>query len=87
MTRTREQAPERRRDPEAGRLEQEINSGMRRDGIRQRICLHPDTTLTPLGAGELREWLLECDYCPQWIMQADGNGVPRLAAWYWRDDG
>lgn len=71
-------------DPARGAQEFGINAGMDRDGIGQRVCLHPDRTLTAMGAGLLREWLLECDYCPQYSVTADGIGMPDLAAWYWR---
>lgn len=72
-------------EPAVGRVEFEINRGMERDGIGQRVCLHPDRTLTGLGAGELREWLLECDYCPAFIMLAEGLAAgAQLPAWYWR---
>jgi hypothetical protein len=71
-------------NPLRGAQEFTINSGMERDGIQQRICLHPDRTLTAIGAGVLREWIVECDYCPQYVTIAEGAGVPDLAAWYWR---
>jgi len=65
-------------DPARGTYEFLLNSGMERDGIGQRICLHADQTLR----WENDTYVTECDYCPATAWNALGLRV-ELPAWYW----
>ena len=65
-------------DPERGAQEYAINAGLERDGIGQRICLHPDRTVRHEEDG----MTVECDYCP--TVRRVGPGLrTELPAWYW----
>lgn len=68
-------------DPFRGTQESIINRGLERDGIHQRVCLHPDQTvrLSEEGAD-----VTECDYCPAVALTAPGLRA-ELPAWYWRE--
>ena len=67
--------------PELGAMEADINAGLERDGIGQRICLHADQTLR---RGESADMVIECDYCPT-AGPARPGAVTELPAWYWRE--
>lgn len=67
-------------DEAAGAHEWAINTGLDRDGIGQRICLHADRTARRTDDGT---YLLECDYCPAFARWVTSAGTPTLPAWYW----
>lgn len=67
-------------DRAAGAQEWAINTGLDRDGIGQRICLHADRTVHREDDGSFR---LECDYCPALARWITGATDARLPAWYW----
>lgn len=70
--------------PEAGRLEAEINRGLERDGIGQRLCMHADRTHTTVDGGQGRTVREECDYCPQSVTGTAGQTLPPMVPYYWR---
>lgn len=59
--------------PERGRLEDRYNAAFVRAGVRERVCMHPDLTVT----GDT----VTCDYCPA---RTTAPGVP--LPFYYRTD-
>lgn len=70
--------------PEAGRMESEINKGLARDGISQRLCMHADRTHTTVDEGSACMVREECDYCPQQVTGTAGQTLPPMPPYYWR---
>ena len=68
-------------DPGAGAEEFLINSGLERDGVGQRVCLHADRTLT--WDAEQGVEAVSCDYCPATLAYEPGRAA-HLPAFYWR---
>lgn len=65
---------------ERGLLEEKYNASLAHVGSLERVCMHPDVTVTrPPGGGP---YTAECDYCPQVQVQGSPQDLSLVPYYY-----